>query len=781
MPRQVSFEGQTYTFPDDATDAEIAEALNNVAPPTQQPRQRNNTAGGVSATYAHGATIGTGDEIAGLFGGAAEAVQSFADPERANRPRGGELTPLSREDVTRAAAPPVQRSAALRLVESMRPGERLDGPVTAPAPEEPTLPRRLGAAAEGAVRGFDETQDRFLADRQDFYDEEPVAATLTELGGGVLSPANVLRVGRVGQNVPLIGGAGFRQAAREGAIYGTGYAIATGDEWGFDEGDRLNPQRLGEGAGLGAVGGAAVQGATRVVGGIGSRFGQNADQRAVRLIDRSLRDANVTPQELRRRAGALRRQGGPTMETVAEVGGEPLQRAARAVANVRGPGQQIAADALEGRTQTITPRVLGEATRATTPRQTRAPRNFYDAREALRTARAGQGSAAYRAAHAVTPDDDAVQSYLLPFMREAPREAAASGARQLASAADRVRAEMAIVRSAGGPANTVNTRLSELQTELADILLARRQLEGLATGAPPNTVNTRAVDYFQRGIRQMERAAGEGSPEAGALRDSRNAYNQMADQVIPELGQARTNYGESIRIEEMMDAGRRAFSMPEGEIDIMLRGRPGQNGLTVEEFDGFMLGVLDAIETKVRAGDTAFVARFMRNENWQRQLDRALGRQGARRLRNRIGREARMRGFDNAVRRPSQTTPMREDIQALTEGEAELNFLAEVIQAGGQVRGPILRRLAEAFDRLYKPGIYNEQVNRALAERLYGRATPANIARLEAELAALPGYNQAVAGEELAGSVGARLGAMAPNLQDPPRRIGGVSFVDEPR
>lgn len=815
MPRQVTFEGQTYTFPDDATDDEIAEALASSPAPrqSQAPAQRNrgyNDAAGGAAAYIHGATIGTGDEIAGLAGGAAEAVQSFIDPGRADRPRGGELTPIPREEVSRFE--PVQRSAALRLVESMAPGETLDEPIAPPA-RQPRLGERFSAAAEGAVRGFDETQDRFLEDYQQFRDERPIASTVTEIGGGLLSPANALPVGRLGQNAPIIGGTGVREAARTGAIYGTGYAVATGDEWGFDEGDRLNPRRLGEGAAWGAGGGAAAQQIVRTAGGIGSRFGRTPEQRAVRLIDRSLRDANVTPQELRRRAAALRRQGGQTMETVAEVGGQPLQRAARAVANVRGPGQQIATDALEARTNTITPRVLSEATRAT-GQNGRAPRNYFTAREQLRSARSGQARQAYRAAYANGLDQNLARQELIPLMTDGSPEALASGARLLESETLRLRNLIAEARMANAPANEVaaltddladtqraieqlrtlsgvqeaRATLGPIRQRLASLtphprneaerLALRRQADSLdARARVPNELSPRAVDFYQRGLRQMAENAGVYTQEGSALAGVRDTFNRVSDRIAPTLGDARNAYAGSRRVEDLMADGRRIFEMPDGEIDILLQGQ-GNRGLSAEEFDGFMLGALDAIERKVRAGDTAFVARFMRNENWQRQLERALGRQGARRLRNRIGREASMRGFDNAVRRPSQTTPMREDIQALTEGEAELNFLAEVIQSGGTVRGPLLRRLAGVFDRLYKPGIYNEQVNRALAERLYGRATPGNIARLEAELAALPGYNQAVAGEDFAGRIGARIGAIAPNRPEEPRRVGGTSFVE---
>ena len=328
--------------------------------------------------------------------------------------------------------------------------------------------------------------------------------------------------------------------------------------------------------------------------------------------------------------------------------------------------------------------------------------------------------------------------------------------------------------------------VAALEAELAAVEQAGQQLTMFARGEIPNTIGSRAMDYFQRGLLQMERAAPPRSPEAGALSQARSAYNNMADRINPAFGDARMRYGESIRIEDLMEQGRRVFNMPEGEIEILLRGQGGR-GLSMEEFDGFMLGVMDALQTKLRAGDTAFVARFMRNRNWQAQLQRAftpppaearralevtrraaarraqrrgstpsartatitdaditaqqqrMARASVQRLQNRLAREARMRGHENFVRGGSQTTPMREDIQGLTQGESELSFLTEVIQSGGNVKGPALRLLAGAWDRMNRPGIYDPEVNRELATRLFQPATEGNVETLRRELAALRG------------------------------------------
>lgn len=717
------------------------ERRRRAADPTSTRRPGYSEATGARQTLMHGATMGLSDEVAGFAGNVGGALTGLLRPGMVN-------TDEERQETGR--------------------GFRED------RGGNPSWQDRFDAAARGWRYGGDEGAESARADVEQFRHERPNTALAAEVGAG------------------LTGGSVISGAIRNAGVRGITNTLATGAGEGalysFNTGEnleeRLDPQRAGEAALWGAGTGGAVHAGGRVVGHAGgaintvaSRFGLNPEQRAVRIINRGLTDAGTNTQEVSRRAGTLRRQGGATMETVAEVGGVPLQRQARAVANVRGPGQQIAADTLEARTESITPRVLGEATRATTPKQTRSPRNYYDAREQLRTARSGQGLIAYRAAHASNVDQAVVQNDLLPLINRGPRAALTSAVAQLDSAALRAQSELTIARRAGD-----NAALQKATDDLQNIEDALSQLRTVAEGGIPNSMNARALDYYQRGLGQLAESAGYRSPEGSAMEQARTTFNTLLDGVAPALGQARTHYGASIRIEELMGEGRRAFDMPEGELDILLRGPQGK-GLTTEEFDGFMLGVLDAIERKVRGGDTRFIARFMNNENWQRQLERALGKPGARRLRNRIAREASMRKFDNAVRAPSQTTPMAEDIKALTHGEDELGFISEVIQSGGSIKSPLLRRAAGVWERQNQPGIYNPRVNEALARRLYGRATPGNITNLEGEIAALPGYaklgNLGQPTGRVAGQIGAIAGAQQPERNGPMRHVGGESFAEE--
>ncbi len=575
-------------------------------------------------------------------------------------------------------------------------------------------------------------------------------------------------------------------------------AVASETAGQLTEGSDLEPYaRL-----LGALAGAGVtESSIQVL----TRQGLTPDERALRLIDRELRDAGYEPEEIVRVMNRLRAQA-PTEEVIGELLGPSGQRLMRATAAMgRGSGRSIADQALNARAEggvrlpaptpaqpnrtrpvsSIRGRVMNEAVEMTAPTQNSTPRSYDDAIEALRTARAGQGEEAYRALYAQNIDDAPGVSRLLDYLAEAPPEAAASASRQLRSVADGLRARRASAAQRGS-----QQEVDALNAELTDVVAAVRQLEGLiearrlgdvvddlraqrAAAAPeevaaidaritraldaqrqqmPSSINARAVDYFQRGLNQLERNAGLGSPEARAFGDARRAYNQMADDIVPGFGETRSRYGDSIRIEELMNEGRRVFEMTEGEIDRVLRGA-NRSGLSREEFDGFLIGVLDAVERRLGQSDTAFLARLTKNQNWRNQLEAAVGgRQNAERFMNRLARETNMQRTRNWVQSGSRTEPLREDIRALTQGESELSFMLDQ-----EVRGPILAagRMAltnpfEAafristwiYDRTRRPGIANPQVQERMARRLFATATREGAQELRDAILALRADNR---------------------------------------
>jgi hypothetical protein len=488
------------------------------------------------------------------------------------------------------------------------------------------------------------------------------------------------------------------------------------------------------------------------------------------MIARRLQQAGVTPAELEKRRAALSRAGGGVQETIAEIGGVPLMRAARAVHDVAGPGQQIASDALNSRAEGVTGRVLNQAMRETLPKQTRSPRTFADAQYQLARSRRAQARSGYEAAYQqpITADN---QQLLLNAMTQP-----GVGRRALNSAAQMAQVDVFEANNALNLARQSGGNVAAARKALREAQRAQRTLERLADGSvtvSPRSINPRVVDLYQRGLSGLVDDAGGAQTSMGrATANGQRSFNDLSDLAAPGLGDVRAQYGRSMRIEDFMNSGRRLFNLSEGEVDMLMAGHiPGQAArgldarpMTTEELDGLMLGVMDAIESKIRSGDLAAVGRFMRNTAWQRNLETALGKKSARALMGRIGREVRMRQFQNSVQGNSSTTPRREDIQDMTTGESELGWMRDFIRSGGNIRAPLLNAAADAYDRFARPGIYNPEVNEALAKRLYAPASPARVRQLQQDITNLPrmrrDFGNALA--DVGGRVGAAYGSVAP-------------------
>jgi hypothetical protein len=431
-----------------------------------------------------------------------------------------------------------------------------------------------------------------------------------------------------------------------------------------------------------------------------------------------------------------RRRLGPgaSQETIAEVGGAGLKAQARAVANVEGPGRQIAEDVLDNRMEGISTRTMGEAARGLPKAQREM--NLPEAEAALRAARSGEATQAYAAAYAAPLNQDVVAVTIKPLMVQGEVLALQSAAKQLDNELLRVRSRIAQANARGGNVN--EQQVGAMTAEIDDIMRAQGQLKALAAGQDPGEISTRAIDYYQRGLRQMAEAAGPRTPEGSSYATALDAFNELADNVAPTFGKARTQYGEASRALDMMELGRTILGQTDGQVAMAMRG------ITGPQKDALVLGVLDSLQQKIDANDTAFVARFVKNKVWSKAVTEALGDKAARRLMTRIRREAAMNAFRNYVLSGSRTAGLSDDIKALTEGESELRFLTEFMEQGGDVKGFVLRRALNWWRRQQENGgIRDPRVNEALARMLYTKATggkTGGVAQVQAQIRALPQY-----------------------------------------
>lgn len=800
---------------------------------------------GLGATYLHGATIGTGDEIYGAVGGLTEGVASFVDPSRNDRVRGGEMTPYSEEEISRIAEGGIQPSAVSRFMEMPRAQVERDrrrnpAPPPAPPPPAPTLRQRLGAAVEGAHRGFEQNQDQFLDYYHQFQEERPGVATATEITGGVLSPLNALRVGQAGRNLPIVGGGGFREAARTGAIYGAGYGVATGEDWDPSNPEgRINPERLMTYTGTGAGGGVLLRGVGVGAGAVGesmlnvgTRFGLSPEGRAVRFIARAINRQQAGEDDLVRRgmdraearrlvqsgqapflsaedmasrAAYVRGRNRGTRENPAptavmnyELLDQQGLSMANAVANARGPGRDIAARAYArrttgaegagaihetpaasraaagpgdtGRPGTVSERMLSASRRSLNTEETRVPQTWDEYLEGLQGIRAREAREGYAAGLALDPDARMVEQQLAPLIRSMPQQARVAAAR---SGANQLEFEVGRLRTALTQAGDDAERAA-LAQQVARAEEGVRQLRAIASARGPARVgnNMWALDYYQRGLHQVESGLARGSPEASSIASARRLYNDTLRPMNQPWAEAHQSYAASMRQQDYAMQAQGLLRSPERLDDVMtlLRGN-----LSVHERDAIVVGVLRALDAKLAQGDTRFVAQVMRRRDWQAALRQVMGKKAWAQWNYQALLEQAMRRSENAVMAGSKTARTQEDISDLTQ-ETELGFMREALQRG-DIRGTFMRRLLDAWDRWAQGGIRNPEVNRALANRLFQTATEGNQARLVDEINNLPWYARANRLGESTGDAAGQGGAigspMILNQQDePPRRLG---------
>lgn len=610
-------------------------------------------------------------------------------------------------------------------------------------------------AGQTFSNAYGDTVEDERRSRAIFQSQSPVLAGTTSLvaglgsiRGGNVPGANAAWRSATGNAVDRA--AAYRTALRAAPAPRIAPALATGTALGTVS-SAANDQ-TGDPVGAGVAGGATslglglgLVGAGQAAGAVlntALRQGLTPEQRAARLIQREIGRTIITdPNTGQQRSMTLadmntnlsRLGAGRNYETVAEIGGPRLKAAARAVANVPGPGQSIAEAALEGRAGKMSDRIMTEMSRALPGAG--GDMTYEEALDVFRRNRAAINRQNYDAAYQETAPPDVTAMTMVPAMREAPDTALRNAMGHLDEHEFRIR--NAIRMAEMGGRNVNEAEIGRLTGQLEQAERARAELSALAAGEAPDNVSPLTADMFQRGLRQMS-IKEPGAPWGQGTR----TFNQLSDQVYPALGKARSEAHVGKSGEELMALGRGLLNSTDGEIRVALSGA-GQT-----ERDAMMQGVLSGIEQKINANDTGFVARFVKNRNWQNALTEAIGDKAAKRIMTRIRREALMNVFRNYVLSGSRTTPLAEDIRALTEGENELSFMADFITSGGDVKNVVLRQAAAWWRRQAENGGINDpEVNRALASMLYRRATrgaTGGIAEVQDKIRALPRYAQGV-------------------------------------
>jgi hypothetical protein len=602
--------------------------------------------------------------------------------------------------------------------------------------------------------------------------EQAVASPFTAETAAMLSKQAARRAADAARAArPLV------ESAKTGVIGG-----ALGGYLGADNQNRW----LGTGAG--AVSG-AVLGPAMTAAVAAPALARDATDKARSMVRRAfeeggaLRDAtdnagNVIPQ-VQRNANLLQSQTGPVEETVAEIGGPSAQGLARALANVPGPGQEVARDVLQGRRQ-------GLPTTEATPWWSGKPEK-----------RASMADRVMSAANksAGNPKDWGETVVMMATEGRKRHNENYKGALQSA-------ADVGIGKSDfGALSDDIDNHLYDVDNgpgiipenlgTMPGLQRARNVINTLGQLSSSGKFTLAGVERIRQTLNQIRRSvSGSDGYDSGAVGQVIGKLDKKLDEIaearaaagdprfkqeLDSLKAVREDYGSDKQLGEAMDQGLRVLK--DDAVDTALWMHNDGRGRSQAEKDGYMSGVVKAIQDAVDRNDAAAIARIARDRSIQDSLVQSLGKVQANRLMTRVRREASMNGNTNAILAGSRTTPMREEIDKWTEGEDDLSFISDMVMNPTPVRNIFLKAFQAAYNRTRRPGIYNQEINKAVADMLYNRATRDGVATL---LQAIKSDPQALAAARTAARNQSR--ALMDDLQ--PARVTGSAAgqaVSDPR
>lgn len=546
----------------------------------------------------------------------------------------------------------------------------------------------------------------------DFKSRRPIVASQVEGVGIAAQIAPALFTGGA-TAAPTLASAASKKGVVEGAkrlatgpLARSAYAGGAGSAAaGYaDEGtlrerlDRGN-KAVGPGALLGAGIAAGGKAAAPVVDAVARRFAPAAERSAARAGRILAARVPQVPAEA------------PTLqpgELPFQSMGRGAKSLARAVANVPGPGQEIAEAAIAAARRDAPGRMLQSLTRDLGDDGSR----FYQSLDELDTARKSASRPLYDAFEQEPVFLGDVEEKLAPMLNTR------MGRRALASAEALAEAE-AVAR--GVPFRGLGVIIDDQA----------------GTVRFSETPRPQTLDYIKRGfddaLNDFRDPFGKLQPtnEARIMDQFRGEFVRRLDEMFPEsYPQARAAYAGPTQQMAAMERGRK---LARGGMDAELIER-GTERLSVDARDAQALGVARGLSDQFRSGKARSVLRRL-NENQvlQDQLRAAFGDDAAyAAFMDDIVREAdNFKAYDDILA-GSRTTPLREDIDAANAAGNE-GFLDHAISAGARrvggqsFRGQMAGAALQAGERMRSPGIYDETTNRLLAEVLFRGRNPQEV------------------------------------------------------
>lgn len=504
----------------------------------------------------------------------------------------------------------------------------------------------------------------------------------------------------------------IKQAAIQGGLYGAG------------SGEGGAEQRATSGA-IGAGVGAATAGLTQQVAAGAGRLvqtltdkGAAAERRANEVIAKALAREGITPEDL-----AARMTTAAPGTTVAEAGGEPTQRLARAVANTPGESGKLASDVLGERSRQMGEDITNAA------RQQLGQGNAYGAFDVLRSQQQAAAKPLYEAAYAKPmPFNDTLDAIIsTPAGKKAIGEAAT------------------IAKNEGTPIPEWFTKLSGKAGDITQADMVE---------APSTRVWHLVRQALDDQVEKYRNAVGKLDLDTAgrAVVGLRNKLGNEMQSLNPDLAKADAMFAETSAAKDAMQKGLGFMrSSPEQLSKIVDGMSDGAKGF-------FRLGVAQAIEDRmnnVALGNSA-VSRMADVPAFQAKVRAVFpDDQSAQVFNDLITAKREQQGFKNMVLSGSRTTPLAQDINDL--GTSRLQTAIDAAKAARGDTNALTRLGSNVLDR-WRAG-FSEETRNQIGQKLLSQQVP-DAASLTAQQPLNP---EAVAqGARAAGQ--AVLSAVTPNL-----------------
>jgi hypothetical protein len=472
-----------------------------------------------------------------------------------------------------------------------------------------------------------------------------------------------------------------------------------------------------------------------------------AEQRADDIFMKKMEADGVTVEDIRKVQARLARRGDSGVyETSGELAamtdnssGANLRGLQMAGGAAPGPLQEALIGVVNQNADKLSPRITRGATRATGQKADNAVATLDELETRLRT----EAAPAYDNAYATPVDPQVFANELVPVLNTPSGQKAIQAARNnLASVAADLQARAA--RGADERSMMEWNRARDAVKSIDDFMA-----DPVRGTAIPTTM---ALDYTKRAFDDVIADAGFGSDTARIVGGTkRNFADSVSQATGGQYGNALGVFEDVKRLEDAFEVGTKALNQKTWELRRdMSKGRNG-SPWTAGEVEALAMGVARNIEDMIEANNQSALTKLLKDKALK-NMATALGSQkAADTFEETIRRLGANREWGRRVAGGSDTAMRQAAIRdAGMEGEDAITRVLDRVETSGNQFSlpglvndvavkPIARTAKDIYQRLRYPGVYDEEVNRALIPLIGKPMTEGNlnevIRRVEARMA----------------------------------------------